>query len=83
MQASDLNTPISQNPAFLKRMKQRSRADQRFRYYGLLAIFIALALLVTLLVSITFEARSAFTRHEVSLDLQLTKGKVYGLLGKN
>ena len=72
MQASDLNTPISQNPAFLKRMKQRSRADQRFRYYGLLAIFIALALLVTLLVSITFEARSAFTRHEVSLDLQLT-----------
>ncbi|WP_022694387.1 phosphate ABC transporter permease PstA [Ponticaulis koreensis] len=72
MQASDLNTPISQNPAFLKRMKQRSRADQRFRYYGLLAIFIALALLVTLLVSITFEARTAFSRHEVSLDLQLT-----------
>ena len=73
MPASDLNLPITQTDAFKKRLAKRNRADQRFRLYGIGAVLIALGLLVTLISSIVIEARSAFTRHELSLELELTQ----------
>ncbi|MBI1340387.1 phosphate ABC transporter permease PstA [bacterium] len=53
------------------RLKRRYRSDQRFRAYGLAAIIFAIGALVTLLVSIVTEATSAFTRHELRVELVL------------
>lgn len=66
MQASDLK-PFAQTDAFKKRLRQRRRADTRFKYYGVFAIGVALILLLLLLTSIAFEARTAFTRHTLSV----------------
>ena len=62
MQASEI--PLrTRTDRFQKRLKQRRRADNAFRYIGLGAVGISLFLLFVLLASIFFEARSAFTRH--------------------
>ncbi|MAI90174.1 phosphate ABC transporter permease PstA [Ponticaulis sp.] len=71
MPASDRLTP-TQNKAFARRMNRRRRADARFKIYGQAAVVMALCLLVTLLVSIGLEARSAFTRHDLALDMHLS-----------
>ncbi|MAP95050.1 MAG: phosphate ABC transporter, permease protein PstA [Ponticaulis sp.] len=65
MQVSDRHL----SDRFAKRLKQRRRADARLRLYGMMAIGTALFLLVVLLGSIVFEARTAFTRHELQLSV--------------
>ncbi len=50
-----------------KRLAQRQRAEQRFRFYGQMAVAMAGTVLLVLLFTIVGEARSAFTRHSVVL----------------
>jgi len=53
------------------RLRRRYREERRFRAYGVAAIGFALLSLCVLIVSIVREATSAFTKHEISLDLLL------------
>ncbi|MEM5518692.1 phosphate ABC transporter permease PstA [Henriciella sp. AS95] len=57
--------------AALKRLKKRHAAEARFKFYGQLAIGIAVVALVTLLVSIFGQASSAFQRNVLVFDLTL------------
>jgi len=54
-----------------RRLRSRYRAERRFRIYGQAAIGFALSALVLLLGSISYEATSAFTQHEVELEVTL------------
>ena len=69
MQGSERLSSFTRNPQFRRRLEQRRRSDARFRTYGIVAVGIALALLITLLSSIAFEARSAFTRHKLMISV--------------
>jgi phosphate transport system permease protein len=60
---------IASNPAALKRLRRRYREEGRFRAYGIAAIVFAIASLAVLLISIVTESISAFTKHELSVDL--------------
>ena len=51
------------------RVRRRYAADRRFRFYGLLAISIAMLMLALLLVSIVSKGYGAFLQTEVSLDI--------------
>jgi phosphate ABC transporter permease subunit PstA len=66
-----MNSGAMNNPAALKRLRKRYREEGRFRAYGLAAIIFAIASLVVLLVSIVSESVSAFTKHELSLELTI------------
>jgi phosphate transport system permease protein len=52
-----------------RRIRRRKRADLRFQFYGISAIFIALAVLVVLLISLVGTGLTAFvqTRLEISV----------------
>jgi phosphate transport system permease protein len=52
-----------------KRLRQRHRAERRFKLYGQIAISLAIGFLVILLVSIGTKASSAFTRHMLVISL--------------
>lgn len=54
-----------------KRLRRRYREELRFRSYGVAAILFAITSLCVLLVSIVTEAVSAFSRHDLSIDLYL------------
>ncbi|MEO0466873.1 MAG: phosphate ABC transporter permease PstA [Pseudomonadota bacterium] len=54
-----------------RRLKQRYRAERRFKLYGQISIAIALGFLALLVVSIGSQAISAFSNHKVSFDLTL------------
>ncbi len=56
---------------FEARVKKRNAAEKRFRFYGRLAIFVALAFLVTLLGRIVSQGYHAFTAYEVSLPVYI------------
>ncbi len=64
-----MSSGISGNPAALKRLRKRYREEGRFRAYGLSAIVFAIFALVVLLVSIVGESISAFTKHELSINV--------------
>lgn len=59
-----------------KRLKRRYREEARFRAYGIGAIGLALLALVVLLGSIVGESISAFTKHEIRVELTLDPTKV-------
>lgn len=62
---------IASNPAALKRLRRRYREEGRFRAYGLAAIAFAILSLAVLLISIVGESVSAFTKHEISVDVMI------------
>lgn len=62
---------IASNPAALKRLKRRYREEGRFRAYGLAAIAFAILSLAVLMISIIGESVSAFTKHELSVDVMI------------
>src|SRR5210317_321734 len=71
MQTSKQNNSFS--PEFNKRLKSRYRAEQRFKFLGIGAIFIALAFLVFLLSTVTLSGYSAFKQTYIMLDVTLDK----------
>jgi phosphate transport system permease protein len=53
-----------------RRVRRRKAADARFQYYGLGAIFVALAILVILLISIVGKGIGGFSQTYFQLDVQ-------------
>lgn len=62
--------------AALKRLKKRHAAEARFKFYGQLAIGIAIVALVTLLVSIFTQASSAFQRNVLEFDVTIEADRI-------
>ncbi|MEL6955020.1 MAG: phosphate ABC transporter permease PstA [Pseudomonadota bacterium] len=56
-----------------KRLKKRHAAEQRFKFYGMAAIGVALAFLVLFVFSIGSQALTAFSHHKIKFDLPLTE----------
>lgn len=54
-----------------KRLRQRDRAEKRFRAYGIIALLLAGTALVTLLVTIVSSGHSAFLRTTLTLEIPL------------
>lgn len=54
-----------------RRIRRRYAAERRFRFYGQLAVGLAIAMLAVLLVSVCSKGYSAFYRTEVALDIVL------------
>ncbi len=52
-----------------RRLKKRRRADRRFRVYGLIAIFVALAMLAILLGSVVIKGYPAFVQSKIALEI--------------
>jgi phosphate transport system permease protein len=61
---------------YAQRLKKRHDAERRFRAYGLGAIFIGLAFLVTLLYTIVSEGAPAFLQAEIRLDVTFDKAEI-------
>ncbi len=61
---------------YAQRLKKRHDAEWRFRAYGLGAIFIGLAFLVTLLYTIVSEGAPAFLQAEIRLDVTFDKAEI-------
>ena len=55
-------------------LRRRYRAERRFRLYGVVAIFLASAILITLLGAIAFSSIPAFTHTYIGLDFDLQAG---------
>ena len=64
MQVSDV-LEMTRNDRFQKRLRQRRRTDNVFRFLGIGAVGVSLILLIVLLASIFLEARSAVTRNMI------------------
>ncbi|HEX5007070.1 MAG TPA: DUF3333 domain-containing protein, partial [Hyphomonadaceae bacterium] len=62
---------IASNPAALKRLRRRYREEGRFRAYGIAAIVFAVLSLAVLMISIIGESVSAFTKHEMAVQLTI------------
>jgi len=54
-----------------KRLKNRYKAEKRFKIYSMSALIIGIMILVTLLSSITISAIPAFTQTSIGLDVQM------------
>ena len=52
-----------------RRLRKRYRAEKRFKFYGILAIFISLLFLLLLFVSIIGNGYSAFQQTYVQLEI--------------
>ncbi len=68
--ASEPASPFA-SAAAIARLKKRHKAERRFRFYGQLAIGIALSALLVLAYSIISQAAPAFTKHVMVFDLVL------------
>ncbi len=73
---TDTDARSFRNAAALKRLKGRRAADARFKFYGRLAIVVALAALAMLLVSVGTQAFSAATHHVVRYDIELDPARI-------
>ncbi|MFW5823342.1 MAG: phosphate ABC transporter permease PstA [Marinobacter sp.] len=58
-------------------LKRRYRKERRFRWYGILAIFIALASLLTLFVDIIAKGHTGFIKTTITLELDLDSEMMY------
>ncbi|MDL0430990.1 phosphate ABC transporter permease PstA [Marinobacter sp. TBZ242] len=58
-------------------LNRRYRKERRFRLYGMLAIFIALAALATLFVDIIYKGHSGFVKTTITLDVPLDPEMMY------
>jgi len=54
-----------------KRLKNRYKAEKRFKVYSMSALIIGIMILVTLLSSITISAIPAFTQTSIGVDVQM------------
>lgn len=54
-----------------KRMKQRKRAETRFRMYGLFAIILSCAFLAIILSSVVSKGHTAFWQSNIALDVKI------------
>jgi len=59
-----------------KRVRRRYAAEARFQAYGLIAIFVAVAVLVSLLGSIIYQGLPAFTQYKTTLDVTFDADKI-------
>ena len=57
-------------------LRKRYRAEARFKFYGIAAIFAALTMLAVLLGSIITTGSSAFTQTEIALDVALDPAQI-------
>ena len=62
--------------AALQRLRKRHAAERRFKFYGQLAIGLAITALVILLFSIGSQAASAFSRNTLSFDIPLNAAEI-------
>ena len=69
------NSPFG-SPEAIKRLKKRHAAERRFKFYGQLAIGIALSALLVLTYTIVSQALPAFNKHEVVFDVVLDESIV-------
>ncbi|WP_152205502.1 phosphate ABC transporter permease PstA [Marinobacter changyiensis] len=67
----------SQAEIVRKSLKRRYRKERRFRLYGMLAIFIALASLVTLFADIISKGHTGFVKTTITLDVNLDSELMY------
>ena len=65
-------TPDAAERAERRRLRRRYRADRRFRWYGILAISVAVVFLAYFLFDIVSRGYSAFEKHEVRATLEIT-----------
>jgi phosphate transport system permease protein len=69
---SDTSTPVIHRPDLSEaRIRRRYGAERRFRFYGMFAVGLAIAMLGVLLVSVCGKGYSAFFRTEIALDVVL------------
>lgn len=52
-----------------ERLRKRRRAEQRFQFYGMFAIGLAITFLAVLLVAIAAKSLSAFSHHVIELEI--------------
>ncbi|MDY0871746.1 phosphate ABC transporter permease PstA [Dongia rigui] len=69
---SDTSTQVIRRPDLSEaRIRRRYGAERRFRFYGMFAVGLAIAMLGVLLVSVCGKGYSAFFRTEIVLDVVL------------
>ncbi len=69
---SDTSTQVIRRPDLSDaRIRRRYAAERRFRFYGMFAVGLAIAMLGVLLVSVCGKGYSAFYRTEIALDIML------------
>jgi phosphate transport system permease protein len=69
---SDTSTQVIRRPDLSDaRIRRRYAAERRFRFYGMFAVGLAIAMLGVLLVSVCSKGYSAFYRTEIGLDVML------------
>jgi len=69
---SDTSTQVIRRPDLSDtRIRRRYAAERRFRFYGMFAVGLAIAMLGVLLVSVCSKGYSAFYRTEIGLDIVL------------
>lgn len=69
---SETSTPMIRRPDLSHgRIRRRYAAERRFRFYGMLAVGLAIGMLGVLLVSVCSKGYSAFFRTEIALDIVL------------
>jgi phosphate transport system permease protein len=69
---SDTSTQVIRRPDLSDgRIRRRYAAERRFRFYGMFAVGIAIAMLAVLLISVCGKGYSAFYRTEIALDVVL------------
>lgn len=73
---TDNVTPTTIRDAVEARLSKRYRSESRFRSYGAGAVLLSFLILVLLLGSITAQGLSAFTAHEITLEVELEQGLV-------
>ena len=61
-----------------KRLRARYAAERRFRWYGIIAIAVAMAMLLTLLVSIVSRGWPAFLQTYIEIDVEIDAETVFG-----
>ena len=72
MNARPPESSLTTTPQFQVRLNKRYRSERRFRFFGRLAIGLALFFLATILASIFFKGYGAFTQTYVRLSVEFT-----------
>lgn len=72
---------VTRGDHFQRRLRQRYAAERRFRLLGLGAILISVAMLIVLLVTITFNGIGGFKRAEIAIPIDLASSGIAGDAG--
>jgi len=74
---SDTGSVVNRKPDLsAKRVGRRYAAEARFQAYGLIAIFIAVAVLASLIGSIVSQGLPAFTQHKVTIEVEFPADEI-------